>query len=292
MPLVDMGEGRLHHGFEGGLYPGGANEMPDDHSAAGFARAAAIQPLDTAGQPAPTGAHVLLSIGMSNTAQEFRRLIGLARHDPMVNHDTLAIVNGAIRGAAASVWVSPSMRTYDDVDGWLAGQGFSNAQVQIIWLKLANAWPRVSLPNAGADAFALRDSLAKVARALLVRFPNLLQVFVSSRIYHAVGPQPGALRLRIRVLGQMADRGADQAATRQGRRPGNGRLACGCRALARLGALPVGRRRHPARRWTDLAAGRLLVGLYPPWHARAREGGRGVDRVLQDVRAHAAVVRR
>ena len=169
VPLVDMGEGRLHHGFEGGLYPGGANEMPDDHSTVGFARAAAIQPLDAAGQPAPTGAHVLLSIGMSNTAQEFRRLIGLARHDPMVNHDTLAIVNGAIRGTAAPAWVSPSLPTYDDVNARLAGQGFSPAQVQIIWLKLGNARPRVSLPSAGADAFALRGSLARVARALLVR---------------------------------------------------------------------------------------------------------------------------
>ena len=43
----------------GGLYPGGLNEMPAMHRSAGLAHVANIQPLDTAGQPSPTGKYVL-----------------------------------------------------------------------------------------------------------------------------------------------------------------------------------------------------------------------------------------
>lgn len=184
-----MGAGQLHHGFEGGLYPGGTTEMPADHSDVGFARAAAIQPLDTVGRPARAGAHAMISIGMSNTRQEFNSLIELARNDPLVNHRTLAIVNGAIGGMAAPAWLEPTAPTYDRVDERLAGQGLAPPQVQVVWLKVANPDPRVALPHPDADAIVLRNSLASIARALQLRFPNLQQVFLSSRIYAGYADQ-------------------------------------------------------------------------------------------------------
>src|SRR5258705_6481317 len=70
-PLDDLGAHLYLGQFPGGLYPGGSNAVPPSHAAEGLARAAAVQPLDTSGQPSASGLYVLLSIGMSNTTQEF-----------------------------------------------------------------------------------------------------------------------------------------------------------------------------------------------------------------------------
>src|SRR3954464_9372408 len=71
VPIDDLGTGLYLGQFQGGLYPGGSNTMPAAHNAEGLARGAAVQPLNTAGQPTPTGKYVMLSIGMSNTTQEY-----------------------------------------------------------------------------------------------------------------------------------------------------------------------------------------------------------------------------
>src|SRR5438128_7229113 len=69
-PINDLQNGK-YLGFSGGLYEGGANDPPSDHLAAGLAAAAKIRPLDRNGQPSPSGRVVMVSIGMSNTTQEF-----------------------------------------------------------------------------------------------------------------------------------------------------------------------------------------------------------------------------
>jgi len=68
--INDLGAG-CYLSFQGGLYPGGSNQLPTSHLGAGVAAAARIQPLNVNGGPDPTGKFVLLSIGMSNTTQEF-----------------------------------------------------------------------------------------------------------------------------------------------------------------------------------------------------------------------------
>jgi hypothetical protein len=193
VPLTDLAAG-TYLGFQGGLYPGGEAAPPADHLAAGLEHAARIRPLDREGRPDSGGKYVLVSIGMSNTAQEFCGPLGSdcgagtfvaqALIDPAVEQSGLAIVNGAQGGQDASDWDAPGERTYDRVrDEALAPWGVSELQVQIAWIKQAHARPSVSLPSPAADAYALERDLGEIVRSLAVRYPNLALVFVSSRTY-------------------------------------------------------------------------------------------------------------
>jgi len=195
IPINDLGPRLYLNQFQGGLYVHGSNQVPPAHILAGLAHGAAIKPLDTAGRPNPAGRYVLLSVGMSNTTQEFWAtnqrgpatswsFAGQAAANSIVNHTTLAIVDGAMGGQAANVWVSPSASNYNRVrDEQLAPLGLTEAQVQAIWLKQADIQPTVALPSANADAFILEKALGDIVRACKIRYPNLQVVFLSSRIY-------------------------------------------------------------------------------------------------------------
>ncbi|MGH7470690.1 MAG: hypothetical protein ACRENP_22305 [Longimicrobiales bacterium] len=205
--LTDMGT-RTYLSSNGGLYPDRSNVLPAAHAQRGVAQARLIEPLDVTGRPSAAGKYVLLSIGMSNTTQEFcaqagtncdpGTFAGLAAADPSVNRSTLAIVNGARGGQVAEAWDSPGEDNYRRIrDEILTPAGLSEAQVQIVWLKVARSNPRLSLPDAGADAYVLHQLMGSIARALKVRYPNLRQIFASSRTYAgfattALNPEPYA----------------------------------------------------------------------------------------------------
>jgi hypothetical protein len=194
VPLIDMGS-QTYLGFSGGLYPNATNTMPSDHHQIGLNQGRAIRPLDTQGNPSANGKYVLLSIGMSHATQEFCSqsgalpcdswtFMGQAAADNAVNKTQLVIANGAQGTKTASYWDSPNDPDYDRVrDTVLVPQGLSEKQVQAIWLKAANASPTVSLPSSSADAYTLEKNLGNIVRSLKVRYPNVKQVFISSRSY-------------------------------------------------------------------------------------------------------------
>ena len=150
---------------------------------------------DVNGDESPFGKYVLLSIGMSNATQEWCSqnsgppcapwtFMGKAATDPTINHYSLVIVNGAADGQDAPAWTSPSSASYDRIKlGRLAPLGLSENQVQVVWVKLDDQKPSLSLPADSADANILLTNLALVMRALRVRYPYLRLVFLSSRIY-------------------------------------------------------------------------------------------------------------
>lgn len=246
--LTDMGA-RTYLGFQGGLYPGAQNDPPAAHAAAGRAAAAAILPLDSLGRPSPGGRIVLLSIGMSNTTMEFCSgsypscaavgFVWQARNDPEVNHTTLVLVDGARGGQTPPSWNTPSAPNYDSARGRLAKGGVTEAQVQVVWLKEADAQPTVSLPGANADAYALERGLGDMIRAMKVHYPNLRQVFLSNRIYGGyasttLNPEPYAYETGFAVkwliqaqIDQVGGKGADPTAGNLDYRAGAPWLAWG-----------------------------------------------------------------
>jgi hypothetical protein len=208
VPINDLGTSLYLNQYQGGLYPGGSNAMPAAHFADGLTLANQVTPLNTAGQPDASGKYVVISIGMSNTSQEWcgndnslnyatYSLMGQAAVHPAVNHGSMVLFNGARGGQDASTWDQSNDANYTRVANDLTTNGLSELQVRAAWLKVANAGPTTSLPNANSDANHLVTQMGNILRSMKQHYPNLEQVFISSRIYagyatSTLNPEPYA----------------------------------------------------------------------------------------------------
>ena len=183
IPIPELGT-QTYKGFEGGYYPAGKNQRPASHEVAGLALAKQIQPLDPDGKPSADGKIVLLTCGMSNTTMESQVFIKLANADPLKN-PKLVIVDGAISGQTAfkiqnandngtgsAYWATGDKR--------LKAAGVTRNQVQVVWLKEADAHPTSAFPKHAQD---LEQEEENLVRLFHDRFPNCKQVFVSNRTF-------------------------------------------------------------------------------------------------------------
>jgi hypothetical protein len=212
IPLSDLGALEYAPGHLGGLYPGGASARPAAHEAAGLAIALAdIVPRDAAGSVAPgpaDGRIGLVSIGMSNTTQEFSRYRARALSDPARN-PRLTIVDGAQGGQAAEDWVG-SAAPWDVLASRLAAAGLTRAQVQVVWMKQANRGPG-ALGDFEAHARRLQSDLEAILRRLKAEFPNLRLAYLSSRtraytdVRTGLNPEPFAYESGFSVRWTIAD---------------------------------------------------------------------------------------
>jgi hypothetical protein len=202
-PLTTLGTEK-YQGHEGGLYPGGSNDRPKDHEVAGLAAAKQIVPRGSDGKPAPGGKVVLLSVGMSNTTQEFSTFKRLADADKDRNPN-LVVVDGAQGGMTAAKikdTENPAGAKYWEVnDQRLKAAGVTREQVQVAWIKQADAGPSQGFPK---YAETLRDEQRQIVRLLHTRFPNLKIVYLSSRTYGGyaktgLNPEPYAFESGLSV---------------------------------------------------------------------------------------------
>jgi hypothetical protein len=178
-PLNDLGTG-TYQGYEGGLYPFGSNSPPLDYKWMGRAHSQRVIPLNANGQPDPTnGKIVLLSVGMSNTTQEFSTFKSMADADAQKN-PRLTIVDGAQGGQDAQVIRNPNAQFWTIIDQRLTTAGVTPNQVEAAWLKEAIAGENRQFP---ADAQGLRDALRDIVGIMQSRYPNLQVIYLSSRIY-------------------------------------------------------------------------------------------------------------
>jgi hypothetical protein len=181
-PLPELGAGE-YKGFQGGFYPGGKNERPRAHEAAGVALAKQVRPLDAEGKPSADGKIVVMSVGMSNTNQSWAGLMRVARDDSDINPH-VKLVNGAQGGMTAAAIQQDTegagRRYWERVDEILKAAGVTRAQVQAAWIKQADAGPSEGFPG---YARKLEGELANIVRVLHRRFPNLKLVYLSSRTY-------------------------------------------------------------------------------------------------------------
>jgi PKD repeat protein len=191
-PLNELGF-NTYSNSAGGLYPNGANTRPPAHEADGMQIATnEILPLNASGNTdTNNGKIVLLSLGVSNTTQEWASGDNVthnvtntfkyrADQDPARN-PKLVIVDGAFGGQDAITWTNAASANWAMViTQRLVAAGVTTNQVQAMWLKQALAGPR----NYGlfpGHAQALQDFLATILRIAKAKYPNLKLCYFSCR---------------------------------------------------------------------------------------------------------------
>jgi FlgD Ig-like domain len=186
-PLDDV-SGPPHRGvWLLGLYPGSSNAPPPAHAALATSAAANIVPRNASGAPSAAGWIGMLSIGMSNTNQEFATFERIADSD-LARNARIIVVDGAVGGQSADVIVDPTDPYWDIVDDRVRVAGLDPDQIQVVWLKQAEgAVPDTSFP---AHAETLQAHVRNIVTHLKDRFPNLRICFLSSRIYGGYGSNP------------------------------------------------------------------------------------------------------
>jgi hypothetical protein len=180
VPISDLGEAQ-YQGAQGGLYPGGVNSIPAEHEAIGLENASQIEPLGADGNPEPDGSIAVMSIGVSNTNQEFEDFMTIVegRTAP-----SIVLVNAAQPGEPIVRWADPQGGAWAEADRALTNAGVTPDQVQAAWVKVPEriqTWD--DLEPFPVDAETYRDQLVEVLRIAKDRYPNLRIAYLSSRIY-------------------------------------------------------------------------------------------------------------
>jgi hypothetical protein len=187
VPLTDLGPG-FYKGFQGGLYPGGTNVPPAGHLAAAVQMSSSLVPRDAAGNPDPNGLIGFIAVGMSNTTHEFAVFERNEDANPLRNA-RVVLMDTALGGQSAAVIADPTAPYWNVMQQRLTAMGLTAAQVQVAWLKEADARPPDNFP---VHARTLRDELESIANNLRAMFPNLALCYLSSRVYGGYA-QPGTL---------------------------------------------------------------------------------------------------
>lgn len=178
-PLTDMTADEAYEGEDGGLYGKGSNIPPEPLKKSADAALSQIKPLDAEGKPSDSGKIAFVSISMSNATQEFSFFKGIADKDSRKS-DKLTIVDCAQGGQTMAAWAQPEGRPWPEAMNRLKIAEVSPQQVQVAWVKLANAGPSGSKTEHLAT---LEADTIKVLHLLKERFPNLRIAYLGSRIY-------------------------------------------------------------------------------------------------------------
>lgn len=184
LPLDERSLAEPAHWYQGagepGLFPGGANVATGAHLTYGLARLAAVVPRDGAGAPSADGWIGMVSVGMSNTNQEWSRFERLA--DGLAEHaGRVLLVDAAQGGVDAATMADPAHFYWTVFASRLASAGLDPDQVQVVWLKQSIAGGSTGVfPT---QATTLYGHLAAIVANLRARLPQLQVVYFSSRVY-------------------------------------------------------------------------------------------------------------
>jgi hypothetical protein len=212
-PLDEMSASDEYLGEKGGLYGEGKNVPPAAHEAAAKKATAEIVPLDAEGKPAKNGKIVVVSISMSNATQEYSKFKQLADADSDKSPQ-VQVVDCAQGGQTMARWRDPNANCWSVAMSRLSSAGVTPEQVEVAWVKLANAGPSGDFATHGG---ILYDDTVEVLHIANQKFPNLKIAYLGSRIYAGyangrLNPEPyayeGAFIVRRLILDQASGKAA------------------------------------------------------------------------------------
>lgn len=179
VPLDDL-TGPPHAGYPLGLYPGHTNTPPAAHATLAAAAALDVVPRDAAGVPDNMGLIGFISIGMSNTNQEWSAFEPL--EDARLGREPrLITVNCALGGKSAEYIKLSTDAYWDTVAARIATAGLDEDQIQVVWLKEAEG--TVADTSFPTHMLVLQSDLGEIVRLLKDKFPNLALCYLASRTY-------------------------------------------------------------------------------------------------------------
>ena len=182
--------------YETGLYPGGKNDLPPAHRAAGEKLAASLAPLDVDGKPGPDGKIVALVLGHSNCSMYFTALGRRLKQNAAQLHPKVELVNAAVGGQQLPEISQLQGKVWDKAAKLLSAPATSDKQVQVLffhttyhtWKNQANVPPR-PFPQTMQQ---MQADLAKVLRHCVGLYPNLKIAYLTSDGFrHFTGWEPG-----------------------------------------------------------------------------------------------------
>ena len=180
VPISDLGTNTYLGAEEGGLYANGSNSRPSDDDSYGVGLAQGIQPLDSNGNPSPTGKYVMVAIGLSAPQQLFDEFVSLTSGDTSLN-PSLVIVNGATGGATANLLTNSSSAFWTVIpNNYLPNAGVTAKQVVAAWVNDVDGGPSGTFPS---DMTNLQSQLESISQILLTTFPNIKVAYFSSFNY-------------------------------------------------------------------------------------------------------------
>ena len=205
VPLPDLGTG-TYKGEQGGLYPDGQNVPPKAHEKAGLKIAKSIKPLDADGRESPGGKIVMISTGLSNTTMESQVFAKAVAAASGVN-PKYQFVDCAQGGQTALVTSKPDANYWKVAEARLSAAGVTAKQVQVTWIKQADAMPNAPFPQ---EVKKMQAELVATLHNLKNRYPNLSMAYFSSRIYAGyalspANPEPHAYEEGFAVKWLIAD---------------------------------------------------------------------------------------
>lgn len=159
----------------GSLYDSG-NTMPLAHAQA----APAIAPID--------GVVGVVSLGMSNGVQEWTTFMDAAATQPEIS-EAVVFANGALGGTPMAVWADPAAAAWTISVDQIAASGLQPHQVQVVWMKMGSQLGQLEA-DFDARVEQEREWLSAVISNAAEVFPNLVRIYMSSRIYAGYGDNP------------------------------------------------------------------------------------------------------
>lgn len=210
-PLIDMGEDQYYPSSsdpnreEGGLYEGGLNVLPADHShmQRAYAATSEIRPRNASGAVDEINGKIgFASLGMSNTYQEFGDFMNRANGAGTLKSSKVVLINGAWYGQASYEWAyppsDPSLDPWETLSNRVASAGLDKRQVQVFWVKLTMKTPIYPRDNWPVFSQTLQDHLGIIVKRIKTEYPNTKVIYFSSRTYagysgHApLSPEPSS----------------------------------------------------------------------------------------------------